>query len=253
MTATALSESRYPIELEKFDRGWKHGKVVSIGDRTALAIATTGASLAAKNGDKAFLTMTDDAVDLSRLVGGPLLKNHDWGLDSVIGSVRRAWLAGDCLYAEVGFARHAQHIAEMVADGHLLKVSIGFEILEAERYKDEFTMATRWRPFEVSIVALGDDPYARFCSREEHAKALKEMAADTQSAAVRARIKAFMAIKAPTWREWAPIAAAALAGLGTTDPGHLTEALAAEVERHIDALADAIVADHPSEVETVGG
>lgn len=242
MSAAPITENRFPHEFKRNTRARTIcGITSSDGNRTALVIATTGASSSAHDGTRAFLKVSEGAVDLSRFTGAPLLKNHDWGVDSVIGSVSRAWISEGVLFAEVRFARHAKRIANLVVDGHLLKVSIGFENLEVERYNGEYLMATRWRPFEISVVALGDDPHARFCSPAEHAKALGDLADNQRAATVRARLKAFFDLKADAWRSWVPTAAAALSALETSDDTALENALKAEVENHIDALADEIV------------
>lgn len=100
------------------------------------------------------------AADLSRLNdGAPLLFNHD--PDRIIGVVERAYIDGDKRrgYARVRFSRNAfaQEVLGDVRDGVLRNVSFGYSIDKMEQRGDDF-VATRWSPYEVSLVSIPADP-----------------------------------------------------------------------------------------------
>lgn len=108
------------------------------------------------------LSHKKNAADLTRLNdGAPLLFNHD--MDEIIGVVERAWIGDDKRgYASVRFARtaRADEILSMVNDGILRNVSFGYRISEmVESVKDGKSTytATRWEPFEVSMVTVPAD------------------------------------------------------------------------------------------------
>jgi len=106
------------------------------------------------------LAHTREAVDLARLSdGAPLLFNHDPG--KVIGVVERAWIDGKKKrgYVSVKFSRNgfAQEVLADVRDGVLRNVSVGYQIADMEQRGEDF-VATRWSPYEVSVVSIPADP-----------------------------------------------------------------------------------------------
>lgn len=113
---------------------------------------------------KEILSHKKGSMDLERLNdGGALLWNHD--SDTVIGVVEGADLRSDNrLWAKVRFSENpkAQEIWKDIEDGILKNVSFGYQIEEMVLSKsgkdspDEYT-ATRWNPFEVSIVSIPAD------------------------------------------------------------------------------------------------
>ncbi len=101
-----------------------------------------------------------DAADLSRLNdGAPLLFNHD--PDRVVGVVERAWVDGKKKrgYVKVRFSRNkfAQEVLDDVRDNILRGISFGYSIDKMEERGDDF-VATRWSPYEVSVVSIPADP-----------------------------------------------------------------------------------------------
>jgi HK97 family phage major capsid protein/HK97 family phage prohead protease len=101
-----------------------------------------------------------DAANLERLNdGAPLLFNHD--PDRIIGVVERAWVDGEKKrgYVNVRFSRNkqAQEVLADVRDGILRGVSFGYSIDKMEERENDF-VATRWSPFEVSVVSIPADP-----------------------------------------------------------------------------------------------
>jgi len=106
------------------------------------------------------LAHTGEAVDLARLSdGAPLLFNHDPA--RVIGVVERAWIDGKKKrgYVAVKFSRNAfaQEVLADVKDGVLRNVSVGYQIADMEQRGEDF-VATRWSPYEVSVVSIPADP-----------------------------------------------------------------------------------------------
>lgn len=102
------------------------------------------------------------AADLTRLNdGAPLLFNHN--MDEIIGVVERAWMGEDKRgYAKVRFAKtaRADEVMSMVNDGILRNVSFGYrisEMVESVADKKSTYTATRWEPFEVSMVTVPAD------------------------------------------------------------------------------------------------
>ena len=101
-----------------------------------------------------------EAANLERLNdGAPLLFNHD--PDRIIGVVERAWINGEKKrgYVNVRFSRNkqAQEVLADVRDGILRGVSFGYSIDKMEERENDF-VATRWSPFEVSVVSIPADP-----------------------------------------------------------------------------------------------
>lgn len=108
------------------------------------------------------LSHKSGAADLTRLNdGAPLLFNHN--MDEIIGVVERAWIGDDKRgHAKVRFAKtaRADEVLSMVQDGILRNVSFGYRINEmTESVKDKKSVftATRWEPFEVSMVTVPAD------------------------------------------------------------------------------------------------
>ena len=106
------------------------------------------------------LAHTREAVDLARLSdGAPLLFNHDPA--KVIGVVERAWIDSKKKrgYVAVKFSRNAfaQEVLADVKDGVLRNVSVGYQIADMEQSGEDF-VATRWSPYEVSVVSIPGDP-----------------------------------------------------------------------------------------------
>lgn len=109
---------------------------------------------------KEVLSHAMDAAVLERLNdGAPLLFNHD--PDRVLGVVERAWIDGDKKrgYAKVRFSRNkaAQEVLSDVRDGILRGVSFGYAIDQMEE-RDGAMVATRWQPYEISVVSIPADP-----------------------------------------------------------------------------------------------
>jgi hypothetical protein len=113
------------------------------------------------------LRIADDAVDLDAFTGAHVLNGHRQdGVESVIGSITRAWIEGGQLLAEVRFSerREVEGIVNDIASGIIRGVSVGFEVetwADGEAGGRRTRTATRWKPRELSFVAVSADPNAR--------------------------------------------------------------------------------------------
>lgn len=111
----------------------------------------------------------EDSIDLTRLNSiGCLLFNHD--RDRVVGKVLRAWIENDRGEAEVEFDSDAdaETIFQKVKGGTLKGVSVGYQVSNWEdvaagktstdgRFTGPCSIATRWMPYEISIVSIPAD------------------------------------------------------------------------------------------------
>ena len=109
------------------------------------------------------LDHSPEAADFSRLNNGaPLLFNHD--LYEIIGVVESAEIRNDRRgYAKIRFAKteDAERVKGMVDDKIIRNVSFGYQIKEmVESVKDKVSTytATRWEPYEISLVTVPADP-----------------------------------------------------------------------------------------------
>ncbi len=116
------------------------------------------------------LSHAEGAMDLTRLNSiGVVLYNHN--RDKVLGKILRAWTENDRGCAEIEFDTDAEAevIYQKVASGTLKGVSVGYmvevweEVLANKKSSDgKFTgpcdIATRWTPYEISIVSVPADP-----------------------------------------------------------------------------------------------
>ena len=116
------------------------------------------------------LSHTEGAMDLTRLNSiGCVLYNHN--RDKVIGKVLRAWVENGRGNAEIEFDEDAESdvIYQKVKSGTLKGVSVGYMVSNWEtvaankkssdgRFTGPCDIATRWEPFEVSIVSIPADP-----------------------------------------------------------------------------------------------
>jgi len=103
------------------------------------------------------------AADLSRLNdGAPLLFNHN--TDNLVGVIERAWMDAGRGYvaARFGNSSLAQQVMQDVQDGVLRNVSFGYRIQnmisDGGEGTDATYTATRWMPYEVSLVTVPADP-----------------------------------------------------------------------------------------------
>ena len=116
------------------------------------------------------LSHADGALDLTRLNSiGCVLYNHN--RDKVIGKVLRAWVENSRGNAEIEFDEDAESetIYQKVKNATLKGVSVGYRVNNWEevapnkksidgKFTGPCDIATRWEPFEISIVSVPADP-----------------------------------------------------------------------------------------------
>ena len=139
--------------------------------RTITAIVATGTPVrrvdARGQAYDEVLAVTAEAIDLDAFAGAHVLNGHRQdGVESVIGSIARAWIEGGQLLAEVRFSSRPEieGIVNDIAQGIIRGVSVGYEVetwADGEASGRRTRTATRWRPRELSFVAVGADPHAR--------------------------------------------------------------------------------------------
>jgi HK97 family phage major capsid protein/HK97 family phage prohead protease len=115
---------------------------------------------------KEVLSHDNGCADLARLNdGGALLFNHK--MDTVIGVVERAWLNPEDkrVWCEARFSNNAkaEEVLKDIQDGILKNVSFGYQIKEMKLMNpttdaEPEYLATKWMPYEVSIVSIPADP-----------------------------------------------------------------------------------------------
>lgn len=144
--------------------------------RTVTAVISTGAAVARYDFQGEFdeaLAINAEAVDLSRIIGGPVLNNHArYAAGDVLGVVTECWVDGKRLLARLKFSGRADvaGILQDIADGVIRNVSAGYTVEKFEEAKSKAgrrtKTATRWTPREVSIVPIGADPGAAIRSED---------------------------------------------------------------------------------------
>ena len=116
------------------------------------------------------LSHADGAVDLERLNSiGVVLFNHN--PNNPIGKVEKAWIENGRGEADIEFDDDdfLSYVREKVASGTLKGVSVGYVVDAWEevaankqsgdgRFTGPCDIATRWTPYEVSIVSVPADP-----------------------------------------------------------------------------------------------
>ena len=116
------------------------------------------------------LVLTAEACDLSQAEKGavPVLDQHGaWDTRNVLGCVQSISIEPNEARAVLKFSQadSVRDTWQKVADGSLRQVSVGFDILEKEiRIEQdangenfEVMYFTKWRPVEISMVAIGAD------------------------------------------------------------------------------------------------
>jgi len=121
-------------------------------------------------------------ADLSFLNNGaPVLDNHSaWeGSASQKGKVEKAWMDGTGYKASLRFSRRKEidGLWQDIQDGIVNKFSMGTEILEEKKFTEDPTpgaepitirLATKWRPFEISLTPLPADFNTTTLNRAEN-------------------------------------------------------------------------------------
>jgi phage head maturation protease len=148
---------------------------LDLESKTVEAVFSTGAAVRRRDMFGPFdesLVISENAVDMSRLIGGPVLRDHTNTTDSVIGTIANAWIEDNNLVGTIRFheTETAQDYFERVQRGELRSVSVGYDARYSEGPELEngvpHYQARNWSPLELSIVALPADHAAMIRSQE---------------------------------------------------------------------------------------
>jgi phage major head subunit gpT-like protein/phage head maturation protease len=200
------------------------------------------------------LDMTQAAVDLSELIGGPVLNSHNRSdVNAVLGVVESAQVDGERGIATIRFSERAMALMNDVRQGILRKLSVGYAVNQRRVEKDSTTgvrtiTATRWTPKEISFVAIPADSAAKVRgemmdhTNENEIRVIAQIAglqADDMIARNltldQARAEAFDALKrrsGPPIRTAQPVVLAA----GYDDPAFLRTAMADAIYTRINPV-----------------
>jgi phage major head subunit gpT-like protein/phage head maturation protease len=224
-------------------------------NRTVSVVFASNAPVRRMDLDGAYeerLEMTQAAVDLTELIGGPVLNSHNRSdVNAVLGVVEAAVVDGERGTATIRFSERATAVMNDVRQGILRSVSVGYVINQRRAEKDSTTgmrtvTATRWAPKEISFVAIPADSAAKVRgemmeqTNENEIRVIAQIAglqADDMIARNlsldQARAEAFEAMKrrsGPPIRTAQPISLAA----GYDDPMFLRSAMADAVYTRIN-------------------
>jgi hypothetical protein len=140
--------------------------------RTVQVVFSTGADVMRSDWEGPYLerlSLEPAAVDLSKLIGGPVLDNHDRfsGVRSILGVVETAAVDGKRGVADLRFSERpeVQGVMADVGSGVIRSVSAGYSVQKWEVSKradgTRIKTATRWTPVEVSFTPLAADAGAQ--------------------------------------------------------------------------------------------
>ncbi len=159
----------------KVPRGSLEASLDAQDSGEATIIMSAGSRGLRSNGFQSFyeeLDVSDRALDLSAIRGGPLLDTHDsTSIDSIIGRVTSAWIEGGVAKAKVKFGsdERSQRAYQKVRDNLVTSASVGYQILGAEdatRDGEQFPTirVASWKIRELSLVAVPFDEQAKILS-----------------------------------------------------------------------------------------
>ena len=124
------------------------------------------------SGDMYDLSFAMDGGDVTQLAGKPVLDGHQQHeVDYVLGVVENPRRTRRGYEATLRFSdrEDVAPVWQDIEDGILTSVSMGVQIVEMTQAPDSTVkrphlLASKWKPFEISIVPIGADPGAKFLS-----------------------------------------------------------------------------------------
>jgi len=141
----------------------------SESDRTVEIVVSTDKPVLMQDWDGPFneiLSMKPEHVRMERINNGaPLLNTHNrYDLNSVLGVIEKAWLAGKELRGLVRFSEREDVVPIMkdVKDGIMRNISVGYRVYKYEKAADgeeqiPTLVAIDWEPYEASLVPVPAD------------------------------------------------------------------------------------------------
>jgi len=153
------------------------------------------------------LSLDPAHIRMGRLqAGAPLLDTHrQWGLDSVLGVVEKAWMEPTEGRSINRFSRREAVAGawQDVADGIVRNISVGYIVHRYEKRDPETPggiptwLAIDWEPCELSLVPVGADAGAGV--RAAGADAAEPLSAPTEEQRAQLRQQALQAVGARTY------------------------------------------------------
>jgi hypothetical protein len=145
-------------------------ETLNADERTVDIVWFTGIDVPRMNlwtGEPYILRFDPKGLDLSNLNNGaPVLDDHNDtnGVNGQMGVVQKAWVDGNDYMATLRFSKRPEvdGIWQDVQDKIIQKFSMGTEILEkqditAKGDKTKTVLATKWRPYEISMAPIPAD------------------------------------------------------------------------------------------------
>ncbi len=147
-------------------------------ERTVEATFSTGAAVRRRDFEGEYverLEVSERAIDLSAIVGAPVLDNHNrWAVEAILGSVQSVRIVGGEARAVLKFSRRdaVTPIWRDIVDGIIRNVSVGYTV---ETWEDSSNQAngvrqrtaTRWTPREISLTGVPADAGATVRTKED--------------------------------------------------------------------------------------
>ncbi len=209
--------------------------------RRVLFVFSSGRAITSGEGE--YFSLAPDGADLAFLRSGraPLLADHRREIGAVLGVIEAAWVQDGAVVAVARFGTSAAAVEAWngVAAGILRNVSCGyrFNARDVVDLTNRRFRVWKWRPFELSLVAVPADADAHVSRAEESYGELAALAAsktgEFEAETIRARE---IALRVSEWTAWAKAAAEPLAAMMPDPPPDLAAQLARLVAAHLDEL-----------------
>jgi hypothetical protein len=172
-TPQSLLSSLRPAELLQMPE--EGDKVELPGKRKRDVLFYSGAKVERVDmwsGDMYDLSFSMDGGDVTQLAGKPVLNGHQQEeVEYVLGVVENPRRTRRGYEATLRFSdrEDVAPVWQDIEDGILTSVSMGVQIVEMTQAPDSTVkrphlLASKWKPFEISIVPIGADPGAKFLS-----------------------------------------------------------------------------------------
>jgi HK97 family phage prohead protease len=142
------------------------GRSWNEAERTFEVVFSTGSDVERSDVRGAYIERLDLAQDWSSFRGAPVLNSHRRGdVGDIFGSVVNASTVGNEARATIRMSKRpeAEAVVQDILAGHIRGVSVGYRVSEwrdGVEAGQRVRTATKWRPVELSLVAVPADPQA---------------------------------------------------------------------------------------------
>jgi hypothetical protein len=215
--------------------------LVGVNRDNRMALAHFGGQAIVWGTDVVDYTVSAGTVDLGLVRTGrcPLLAEHVWALDALLGQVLTAEVHGEFLRCLVRFARsqEADRLWAMLCDGFPLSLSAGARIKHAEkagigRDGSAYYKVQAWELRELSICVFGRDEAAHVRRIGEDESIESFIARMNPPDEDPTRLAARRAMRLDRWHGWALNAAPRIAVEVNAEQAAMCMALHREVADH---------------------